>query len=106
MLMSADLRPSRSSRSGCVMVRVVIFDVDDTLIDFRGAVAAGFRDYLADVAPDIAASDGDEARAHWDRLGDRYFARYLAGELTFPEQRRHRTLAFCADYQIVIDPGD
>ena len=69
----------------------VLFDVDDTLVDTRGAfgdalVAVG-RHYLP---PGLADARADELLTVWraDR-GDHYRA-YTRGELSFTEQRRLR----------------
>jgi putative hydrolase of the HAD superfamily len=72
-----------------VPVRAVLFDVDDTLVDHRSAQRAGLAALLA-----ADGLDADEAaQARWGELVDATFARYLAGELSFVEQRRVRIRA-------------
>jgi putative hydrolase of the HAD superfamily len=85
------------------MTPVVLFDIDETLIGFRGSVDDAFRAHLAEVAPQAAV---DGAWAHWESLGQRYYRRFLAGELSFAEQRRHRTRAFCAGLRIPLGPSE
>ncbi|WP_067477407.1 hypothetical protein [Actinomadura hibisca] len=61
------------------MIEAVLFDLDGTLLDHAGAAA----DALTDVQPDADAT-------RWAELNDLGVDRYLAGELTFAEQRRFR----------------
>ena len=67
----------------------MLFDVDDTLVDHGRAQRAGLEAALA--------TDGIRADAHahqrWRELVETTFARYLAGELSFAEQRRVRVRA-------------
>jgi putative hydrolase of the HAD superfamily len=75
----------------CV-VHAVLFDIDDTLVDFSGATEEGLRAYLTAVEPSFDAVT--EALSVWRRLEREHYARYLAGELTFAGQRRARVTAF------------
>jgi len=67
-------------------IRAVLFDVDDTLVDHGRAQRAGL---VAALAADGVVAD-EAAHARWTQLVDATFARYLAGELDFAEQRRVR----------------
>lgn len=64
----------------------MLFDVDDTLVDHRRAQRAGLVAGLA--AEGRVPDEADHER--WTGLIDATFARYLAGELSFTEQRRVR----------------
>ena len=67
----------------------MLFDVDDTLVDHERAERAGIATQLALVGRPV-----DEAvHQRWKTLVDESFARYLAGELSFVEQRRERARA-------------
>ncbi len=68
------------------MVRGVLFDIDDTLVDHAGASRAAIVGQLRDVGLPHGASDADR----WRTLDERHFPRFLAGELGFQEQRRAR----------------
>lgn len=70
-------------------VVAVLFDVDDTLVDHERAQRAGLDAALA--ADGVLADEA--AHARWRALVDATFARYLAGELSFVEQRRVRVRA-------------
>ena len=74
------------------MVHAVLFDIDDTLVDFSGATEEGLRAYLAAIEPSF--DEVAEALSVWRRLEREHYARYLTGELTFAGQRRARVQAF------------
>jgi putative hydrolase of the HAD superfamily len=67
-------------------VRGVLFDVDDTLVDYSGAQQAAIVAYLASLGLDHDAA----AVRRWHDADERHFGRHVAGELTFQGQRRAR----------------
>ncbi|WP_344241678.1 HAD family hydrolase [Actinocorallia libanotica] len=72
------------------MVKAVLWDVDDTLFDHTGADRKAFHlHFTAEGLP----SD-DAALATWRELTEAAYARFTAGELTFPGQRRERARAY------------
>ena len=75
--------------AGTAPLRAVLFDVDDTLVDHERAQRAGLDAALA--AEGVLADEA--AHLRWRTLVDSTFARYLAGELSFVEQRRVRVRA-------------
>lgn len=83
----------------------MLFDLDDTLMAHREAVAAGIvlhlreRGYPADEGAMV------EARELWHELEERHYHAYLAGELTFEEQRRARAAEFALAHGDALD-GD
>ena len=77
----------------------VLFDIDDTLIDFNGAarkalfaVAAAFGD-----GPDVQ----ERMLASWATVGDVQYERFLTGELGFDEMRVARMAAIIGE----MDPS-
>lgn len=65
---------------------MIFFDIDETLLDFKGA------EYLAATAlyrewQGCLAESQDAFYARWCAIGKHYFARYLAGDLTFQGQQ-------------------
>ena len=78
--------------------RVVLFDLDDTLFAHSRAVATGIAAYRA--AHGGALSDADDAveLARWHELEEHHYHRYLAGEIDYREQRRHRARGFVEPY--------
>lgn len=79
------VRPSPAPVAG------VLFDLDDTLVDHRGASRAGL---LAWVATLDLPGPADEHLARWTALEVRHFSAYQRGRATFVEQRRARVRAF------------
>jgi putative hydrolase of the HAD superfamily len=85
------ISPRSTTSSGAAnTVRAVVFDVDGTLVDHDGAQRAGLTARLARNGQ--ALDDG--AWTRWRLLEEEHFARHLAGELTFTEQRRVRVRHF------------
>jgi putative hydrolase of the HAD superfamily len=62
------------------VIKVVLFDLDDTLLAHSEAVAAGITAYTGD----------PEAYARWHELEELHYPRYLRGELDVWQQRRER----------------
>jgi len=87
----------------------VLFDVDDTLVDFAGAARAALADVVlaalgADAgtgsatgsAPDRTADRDLLEAAHraWQHVSEREYSRFTAGELDFDQMRLSRMSAF------------
>jgi putative hydrolase of the HAD superfamily len=74
------------------MIKVVIFDVDGTLLDHAGAQRAGlFKLYgTLEEAQHVSV---EEFVAIWQREADRYWQQYAAGEISFVQQRLLRVKA-------------
>jgi putative hydrolase of the HAD superfamily len=66
---------------------LVLFDIDDTLVDHTSAVAAGLIALRAEAG---VASEPARFLDEWTAAMREYFPRYLRGELTYEEQRRAR----------------
>lgn len=71
------------------MLRAVIFDLDDTLVDHRTASAAAVVSWAA--SHDIA---DPEVRARWAAISEVHYSRYQRRELTFAQHRRARVRDF------------
>lgn len=71
------------------MARAVVFDVDGTLVDHDTAQRRALLGHLTALG-EVA---DDAAWRRWRDLEEQHYARYLAGELTFAEQRRERARA-------------
>ncbi|KAA1428317.1 HAD family hydrolase [Nocardioides antri] len=69
----------------------VLFDLDDTLVDHRGAVERGLRVWLAGMGLD---DDIEEHVERWFTLEAFHYERYQRGEISHREQRRARIRAF------------
>ena len=73
------------------MIRVALFDLDETLFAHREAVRAGIAAHLAAEYPDI---DPTGQQDRWDELEELHYSRYLTGELDYLGQRRARARGF------------
>lgn len=71
------------------MLRAVMFDLDDTLIDSTSAVTAAVVAWAAEHGVDDA-----EVAQRWLDLSDVHFARYQRREVSFLDQRRERVREF------------
>jgi putative hydrolase of the HAD superfamily len=74
-------------------VRLVLFDVDGTLVDHDGAAAAGAQKWLMAMG---WADSGTIAGlvSEWDEIAERHFPAYRARLTTFQGQRRLRLREF------------
>lgn len=68
----------------------ILFDVDDTLLDDRGAQDEYLRTLYSHHRSILPYADQGTFVAAWRASIQRHFARYLKGELTIVEQRRAR----------------
>jgi putative hydrolase of the HAD superfamily len=82
------------------VIRVALFDLDDTLFHHRPAVRDGIGAHIASTLPDV------DTAAHldrWDELEERHYHRHLAGELDYLGQRRARARDFMAGFGIAFE---
>lgn len=80
-----------TSTSGPAASEGILFDLDDTLLDHRGAAREALSRW---VRANGLAEPMDLLEARWIELETTFYRRYQAGELTRLEQRRHRVRAF------------
>lgn len=74
------------------MLKVVLFDLDDTLVDQEGASRAALLGWLPELGLDV--DDPDELVTAWGIIAEEAYARYQRRELTFLGQRRVRVREF------------
>ena len=82
------------------MIRVALFDLDDTLFHHRQAVRDGIEAHVSSTLPEV------DALAHldrWDELEELHYHRYLTGELDYLGQRRARARGFMAEFGVTFD---
>lgn len=82
------------------MIRVALFDLDDTLFAHQHAVATGVAAHRRAHGGALGAADDAGELARWHELEEVHYLRYLDGELGFIEQRRERARAFVAPFGI------
>ncbi|MDR7311496.1 putative hydrolase of the HAD superfamily [Nocardioides luteus] len=78
------------------MLRAIIFDLDDTLVDQEGAARAAVVGWAAE-----HGISGPEVVARWEAVSGPYYQRYQRREISFQEQRRARAREFLG-----VDVGD
>ena len=81
-------------------IRAVLFDLDDTLFDHRGAAERGLRAWLTGLGLDDALEDHAE---RWFALEAHHHERYQRGEITHTGQRRARVRAFLPGWDLADD---
>lgn len=74
------------------MLKVVLFDLDDTLVDQEGASRAALLDWLPELGLDL--DDPDELVTAWGTIAEAAYERYQRREITFQDQRRVRVREF------------
>ncbi|WP_353809202.1 HAD family hydrolase [Agromyces sp. SYSU T00194] len=80
---------------------VVLFDLDDTLLDHRAAVDAGILAHARAERYELLDEPGTTRL--WRDLEEEHYHRYLAGETDFEGQRRARARAFAAAHGHALD---
>lgn len=78
-------------------IRGILWDIDDTVFDYSGAEAHALAVYLADKGLLDRFGPADQAMARWRAVMVAAYTRFLAGELTFTEQRRARVREFLGE---------
>jgi len=94
---------SARARPAPVRVRVVLFDLDDTLFAHRAAVDAGIIDHLRTLGTPYRVTDPTAEVAFWHQLEERHYHRYLAGELDYAGQQRARAQQYALRHGVEID---
>lgn len=74
------------------MLKVVLFDLDDTLVNQVGASRAALLDWLPELGLDL--DDPEELVTAWGVIAEEAYGRYQRREITFAEQRRVRVREF------------
>lgn len=85
------------------MLRLALFDLDDTLFAHASAVREGIVAYAASLG-DAYAGEAGALQRRWHALEEEHYHRYLAGELDYEGQRRARAVAFAADAGVELTP--
>ena len=87
-------------------IRGVLFDIDDTLVDLEYAMTTALREVSEHLLPGLDQTG-------WERFGrifthetTHYYDRYLAGELTFNDQRLLRGRAALGHFGVDLADGE
>lgn len=87
-------------------ISVVLFDLDDTLFAHRSSVVDGLAAHRRALGSPFAEADERLEAARWHALEEEHYHRYLAGELTYAEQRRARARAFVEHFGQALGDGE
>ncbi|GAA3447006.1 HAD family hydrolase [Planomonospora venezuelensis] len=77
------------------MIRAILFDLDGTLMDHRGAADRAAVAWVGGLAPGHPRLG--EVPGLWRRLEEEHIAGWQAGECSFAEQRRRRVRGLCSE---------
>ncbi|GHH95545.1 HAD family hydrolase [Streptomyces capillispiralis] len=77
-----------------MVIRAVVWDVDDTLFDYTSADREGMRAHLLAEGLLSRYPSVEEALTRWREITEQQWARFSAGEVDFETQRRDRTRVF------------
>ncbi|MGV9833529.1 HAD family hydrolase [Nocardia niigatensis] len=84
-------------------IRGVLFDIDDTLIDYSATVRIGFLRHLAAEQLLDRVESPEAALTLWRAIEEEEYLRFLAGEHTFKTQQTVRTVRFLAHLNVTAD---
>ncbi|MFE6667086.1 HAD family hydrolase [Streptomyces sp. NPDC057697] len=79
-----------------MVIRAVLWDIDDTIFDYTGADRVGMRRHLEQEGLPDGYGDVGQALDAWRAITDTHWARFAAGETDFLGQRRDRVREFLA----------
>ncbi|MGP3957696.1 HAD family hydrolase [Nonomuraea sp. 3N208] len=85
------------------MIKGVLFDLDGTLLDHRGAADTAIAGWVSAHCPGHPRLA--DVPGLWAELEGPYLAMWQAGECSVQEQRRLRLRALCREL-LVDEPGD
>ena len=84
-------------------IRALLLDLDDTLVDHRGAADRGLRTWLSGLGLAGSSAELEGHVERWFVLEARHYGRAQRGELTHTEQRRVRIRAFLPGWDLADD---
>lgn len=83
--------------------RGVLFDLDDTLVDHRGAADRGVRTWLTGLGLASSPAELEEHVERWFALEARHYERAQRREIGYLEQRRVRIREFLPGWDLAAD---
>ncbi|MBS4752023.1 HAD family hydrolase [Nocardioides sp. zg-ZUI104] len=83
--------------------RALLLDLDDTLVDHRGAAERGLRGWLAGLGLGGDTAETEALVERWFTLEARHYPRAQRRELSYTEHRRARVRAFLPGWDLADD---
>ncbi|MEC3850218.1 HAD family hydrolase [Paenarthrobacter ureafaciens] len=87
-------------------IRGVLFDIDDTLVDLEYAMTTALREVSEHLLPGLDQTGWAKFGRIFTHETTHFYDRYLAGELTFNEQRLLRGRAALGHFGVELDEGE
>lgn len=87
-------------------VRGVLFDIDDTLVNLEYAMTTALRAASEHLLPDLDMAGWEKFGRIFTHETTHYYDRYLAGEVSFDEQRLLRGRAALGHFGVELGDGD
>jgi putative hydrolase of the HAD superfamily len=87
-------------------VRGVLFDIDDTLVDLEYSMTTALRDVSEHLLPGLDTVGWEKFGRIFTHETTHFYDRYLAGELTFNEQRLLRGRAALGHFGVDLGEGE
>lgn len=84
-------------------IRALLLDLDDTLVDHRGAAERGVRAWISGLGLAETPADLEGLVERWFALETRHYERAQRRELTYTEQRRVRIREFLPGWDLADD---
>ncbi len=84
----------------------MLFDVDDTLVDFGASAVAGVQDLLGEILLDGGSELEDGLDEQWVELTEFYYPRFLSGDMTFQDMQLARMAALLSWAGAVVPDRD
>ena len=84
-------------------IQALLLDLDDTLVDHRGAADRGLRAWLTGMGLAQSPAELEDHVERWFVLEARHYERAQRRELTYTEQRRVRIRAFLPGWDLADD---
>lgn len=84
-------------------IQALLLDLDDTLVDHRGAADRGLRTWLTGLGLAQTPVELEELVERWFVLETRHYERAQRRELTYAEQRRVRIREFLPGWELADD---
>ncbi|MDN5746266.1 MAG: HAD family hydrolase, partial [Nocardioidaceae bacterium] len=84
-------------------LQALLLDLDDTLVDHRGAAERGLRAWLTGLGLAQTPLALEEHVERWFTLEARHYERAQRGEISYLDQRRARIRAFLPGWDLADD---
>lgn len=87
-------------------VRGILFDIDDTMVDLEFSMTTALREVSEHLLPGLYHAGCERFGRIFTHETTHYYDRYLAGELTFNEQRLLRGRAALGHFGVELGEGE